>query len=120
MTARITEEQKTKAIEVYEEQGNLQHAAVAIGLSVRTIHREKLRDEKFRELIAEADLIYHEHIKAELRAMGDNPNLKMPQLIAKLAEAKAHMAEYRDKHEHKVEGDIKIITAVPRPEKKDK
>ena len=115
MSQRITEEQKDKAIEVYAQKGNLLDAAKAVNLSTKTLLRERQRNSVFRKAMEEARLEHCEYIEQDVLKAANNPNIKQPQLLAKFFRAKRHIPEYRDKVDHSVEGNIKIITGVPRP-----
>ena len=119
MSNRITEAQKEIAIEAYEKEGNMVKAAQAASVNVRTLQREAKRSALFRKQLDEADLLYHEYLKQLIREAIHNPNIKMPQLMAIFFEVKKHIPEYRDKLEHTVDGGIKIISGVPRPETKN-
>lgn len=115
---KITEEQKQKAVEAFEQDGNMIKAAKAAGVCVRTLQREKNRCKIFRKALEEADAVYHEYLKQQIRDATQNPDIKMPQLYAIMFEAKKHMPEYRETFEHKVDADIRVITGVPRPSDK--
>jgi len=115
MSKRITEEQKQIAVEEYALKGNLIDAAAKAGVCSLTLIREKKRSADFRKLLEEADEKHHEYIEKDLYDAAHNPDMRQPQLLAQFARAKRHIPEYRDKIEHKVEGNIKIISAVPRP-----
>ena len=118
MSLRITEEQKKIAVEVYAEKGNLIDAGKAAGVASITLLRERKRCAAFRKLMEESRELYCENIRRKLNDMTEDGNAKQPQFLATIAQARAHMAEYRDKIDHSVEGSIKIISGVPRPEEK--
>ena len=117
---KITEEQKNKAVDVYAEKGNLIDAAKAIGMSSRTLLRERKRCASFKKLMGESRELYCEEIRRKMHNLTEDRDAKHPQFLAIMAQARAHMDEYRDKIDHKVEGGIRIITGVPRPKKEGK
>lgn len=120
MSTKINEEQKNKVVAVYEVKGNLVDAAAAVSMSARTLIREKKRNKAFREAMEEAKEVYCENIKRKMHNMTEDREAKQPQFLAIMAQARANMPEYRDKAELHVNGNIKIISSVPRPEKKEK
>ena len=117
MTQRITEKQKDIAVEVYAKKGNLIDAAGAAGTSSRTLLKEKNRSATFKAEMKESKELYCEEIRRKMHNLTEDKEAKHPQFLAVMAQARAHMEEYRDRVDHKVEGNIKIITGVPRPKK---
>ena len=118
MSQRITEEQKIKAIEVYAQKGNLIDAAEVAGTTSRTLLRERNRCAPFKKEMAESKELYCEEIRRKMDKLTEDRDAKHPQFLAIMAQARAHMEEYRDRVDHKVEGNVKIIMGVPRPKKK--
>jgi len=118
MSERISEEQKDLAIEAYVEHGNLVSAGRAAGVSSKTLYREKKRSAAFNKEMNEAKEIYCEKIKDKLDQMTTDGKATHTQFLATVAIARANMPEYKDKTEHSGEVNIKIVSAIPRPEEK--
>ena len=121
MSRRITEEQKQIALENYIESGNLTDAANAAGVARWTLWQEGKRNKDFREALDFAKQTYNEQFEKLLdERIKDPSDLYKDKASALLLMFKLK-AEYPDKYreriDHKVEGNVKIITGVPRPEK---
>lgn len=122
---RITEEQKQKAIEAAEERGTMAEAAKAAGVCTKTLEREMKRSAKFKKELEAARKKGKEFIGetalGNIRdcAFGES-EMDRTQLTANIALANAYQEGFRQKIEHKIEGDIRIITGVPRPPKQEK
>lgn len=120
---KITEEQKQKAIEVYAEKGNTTKAAEAIGMNRKTLQREMARSKDFKEDMETAKAIYCDGLEEILdrRIRGtDIINLDKASALLLMFKLKAELPDkYREKVDHKIEGNIKIITGVPRPPTKE-
>ncbi len=117
MATKITEEQKNKAIENYKANGNLSIAATAVGVHRCTLTREMNRSSQFKTNMKESKDTWIEALEAKLHDALNNSAKSIDRSWALLMmfTLKAHDHKYRDKVDHKVEGDIKIITGVPRP-----
>jgi len=118
---KITEEQKEKAIDIYAQTGNMTEAAKAVGLSRRTLEREKQRSRTFKELMTNAKAIYCDSLETILdnRIRSAEYDRDKASALLLMFKMKAEMPDkYRERIDHKVESNIKIITGVPRPTKK--
>jgi len=117
MSNRITEEQKSKAIEEYARTGNLSLAGKAAGVSRITLWNESKRSKVFKTELENAKAIYTDALEELLDGYirsGECKNTAHSNLI--MFKIKAEMPDkYRERIDHKVEGNIKIITGVPRP-----
>lgn len=113
---KITEEQKEKALAVYAEMGNMSKAAEAINMNRKTLQREMGRNKAFREDMQNAKAVYCDRLEALLDDRIKKPDKDKASAILLMFKLKAEMPDkYREKIDHKVEGNVKIITGVPRP-----
>lgn len=115
---KLTDELKKLAVKVYAETGNQKNAAIAVGVSLRTLQNEMSAVSQFKEDMEEAKLGYNARLIDILRGRIEAGDSKMADVLL-MFEMKRHMPEYRERYEHKVDADIKIITGVPRPKEKD-
>jgi len=115
MSTKITEAQKNKAIKTYATFGTMTKAAEACGSSRQTLYEEEKRDKSFKKAMVNAKQEYIEGLEAVLdhRIKDDHDKASAILLMFKL---KKENPEYRDKFEHKVDAEIKIISGVPRPQ----
>jgi len=111
---RITEEQKNIAVEQYAKTGVQKAAADAAGVTSRTLRNEMKRSATFKEAMEEAKQAYHAYLHSILRQRIKEGTSKMSDALL-MFEMKKQMPEYRERFEHKVEGNIKIISGIPRP-----
>lgn len=118
MGIRITEEQKITAIEKYKEYGNMSLAASAINMNRKTLQREMGRSAAFKADMGDAKAAYCARLEQILDERIKSPEGDKASALLLMFKMKAEMPDkYRERIEHKVDGDIKIITGVPRPEK---
>lgn len=117
MVTKISEEVKKKAIEVYATCGVLVVAAKAAGVSRSTLWKESKRNAKFKNELEEAKGTYTDILESILNKRIKEGKSKMSDVLLMFA-LKAQMPEkYRERVEHKVHANIKIISGVPRPGK---
>ncbi len=114
MSNRITEEQKNIAIEQYALTGNQKSAASATNVTARTLRNEMGRSVIFKDAMQEAKLAYDASLLEILRERIKEGTSKFSDTLL-MFEVKKHMPEYREKFEHKIDANIKIISGVPRP-----
>lgn len=114
MSTRIIEAQKNKAIDVYAEMGTILKASQAVSVSRQTIYEEMKRDKSFKKAMTDAKQAYVESLEDVLdkRIRDNNDKASAILLMFKL---KKENHDYRDKVEHKVDAEIRIISGVPRP-----
>ena len=117
----FTDDKKKTAIQVYEMTGLKASAAKAVGCCTKTIEREQKKDKDFDEAMKEAKELYADSLVnvARERAMkGGNKNADLLLMFL----IKKERPEYRDRVDvsGKVDANIKIISAVPRPAKQKK
>jgi len=120
---KITEEQKSKAIIVYAQTGNLTKAAHAVGLNRITLYRETKRSKTFRTELENAKAVYCDALEAILdeRIEAAKDGKDKASAILLIFKLKAELPnKYRERIEHKVDTSVKIISGIPRPEKPDK
>lgn len=120
MAERITEEQKSKAIEAYAEFGTEAKAAEIAGCCAKTLQREMKRSSKFNKAMLEARQIGYRHIGdqavSNIRACAlGEMDMDKTRLTANIALANAYADGFRRKDDTKVDVDIKIISGLPRP-----
>lgn len=117
MSIRITEEQKSKALVEYAITGNMYKAALVAGVNRMTLYRESLRDNAFKKRMENAKGQYCDQLEAILdERIKDNGKGDKASALLLMFKLKAELPDkYRDRIDHKVEGNIKIITGVPRP-----
>ncbi len=116
MADRITEEQKALVIEALSQSGNNTIAAQKAGIDRKTITQECKRDKRFAKDVLEARQSYGEL----LEAIADNrikDGTDKGSAILLIFRLKSIFPEkYRETQTVKHEGNIKIITGVPRPQ----
>lgn len=119
----MKQEQKNKAIEEYAKTGNMSKAAEAVGITRWTLWKEGKRSAAFRKLMDNAKAVYCDALEAILDGRIKNAEYAKDKASAILLifKMKAEMpGKYREKIDHKIDGNIKIITGVPRPPKQEK
>jgi len=110
---RITEEEKNKALETYSKLGNLTAAAQIAHVSRETLYAEMRRSKAFKQSMERAYEEYCDKWELILEKRAQEPKADLL-LMFKM---KAMMPDkYREKIDHKVDSNIKIITGIPRPE----
>ena len=116
---KLNEDKKDLALVEYAKTGNMSLAAKAVGVSRWTLWNEAKRSAIFRKALDNAKGSYTDALEAILdyrirKGLEKSDMASATLLIFKL---KAEMPDkYRERIDHKVEGDIKIISGVPRPE----
>lgn len=114
-TERIDSEMKAAAVAAYQLTGTLLRAGKVAGCSRRTLNNEMNRDPKFMEAMKDAKATFGEGLEdlALKRILDEkfkgSTILLMQRLNAELPE------KYKHRTETKIEGEIKVVTAVPRP-----
>ncbi len=122
MSQKITHDQKETAIEALREHGTMQYAAKISGVAIRTLNLEMTRSAVFKRRVLEA----REEGKLNrgdksIQFISDvaegKVEVKMPQLTANLAIANWAVPGFRgeSKVSGRIEHDVRVITAVPRP-----
>ncbi len=116
MSERITTEQKNKVIDALRRSGNNTIAAAHASISTKTILRERKRDKKFDAECQAARDDYADVLEsiADKRIRDDTDKASAILLMFRLKALRPDM--YRDNQTVHHEGDIKIITGVPRPD----
>ena len=123
MSQKITHDQKEAAIEAMREHGTMQYGAKIAGVSVRTLNEEMRRSEVFKRRVEEARAEGKVNIadKAiemiKLYASGELLKTDRNVLTANIALANAYEPGFRGTTiiQGRVEHDVRVITAVPRP-----
>lgn len=112
---RITAEQKAKVIEGITKSGNNTIAAAHAGIHRTAITRECKRDKKFSDDIQVARDAYADVLEqiADRRIRDDTDKASAILLMFRLKALRPDM--YRELSTVKHEGDIKIISGIPRP-----
>jgi len=115
MSVRITEAQKAIVLDALTKSGNNTIAAQRAGIDTRTILRERKRDKKFNADYLAARDSYADVLEAiaDRRIRDDNDKASAILLIFRLKALRPDI--YRDNQTVKHEGNIKIISGVPRP-----
>ena len=122
--SRITDEQKELAIEALRELGTMVAAAKVCGVSRRTLNVEMLRSAIFKKRILEAREEGRRNIAEEAieviksYAYGQQDGkTDRNRLTAAIVLANAYEAGFRGTTsvQGKIEHDVRVITAVPRP-----
>ncbi len=116
MPERITKEQKDKVLEALQKSGNNTIAAQHAGIDRKTITRECKRDKKFAADVLSARDSYADLLEsiADKRIRDGNDKASGILLIFRLKALRPDM--YRESQTVHHEGNIKIISGVPRPE----
>lgn len=116
MSAKITEEQKKQAIEAYALNGNLSTTGRLVNISRQTLWAEMNRSPQFKKAMQGSKDIFVESLEEKLHTVLDGKEpIDRTWGLLMMFTLKAHDHKYRDKVDHQVEGDIRIITGVPRP-----
>ncbi len=123
MSKKITHDAKETAIEALREHGTMQYASRICGLSVRTLNEEMRRSEIFRRRVLEAREEGKRNIadKAieKIKEYAFTPPTKTDRnvLTAAIALANAYEPGFRGVTtiQGRVDHDVRVITAVPRP-----
>ena len=119
MRARISDEIKQRAVDAYAKCGVLAIVAKEVGVSRTTLWAESKRNLAFRDALEEARATYCDILESILnKRIMDGSKDKMSGLLL-MFKLKAEMPnKYRERIDHKIEGDVKIISGVPRPKEK--
>jgi len=115
----FTPELKEKAINMYSQTGLKAAVAKSIGCCTKTIEREQKKDKKFDEDMREAKEVYIDLLVNVARERAIKGTSKMSDALLMFL-IKANRPEYRDRVDlsGKVDANIKIISAIPRPASK--
>ncbi len=119
---KITHDEKETALEALKVHGTMQYAAKITGVSVRTLNEEMKRSEVFRRRVMEAREegkrnLGDEQIEFIKSVAAGEVEVKMPRLTAALSLANWAVQGFRGTTnvQGKIEHDVRVITAVPRP-----
>ena len=112
---RITSEQKIKVLEAIAKSGNYTVAAQHAGTTRATIWAESKRDKKFAADILSARDAYADVLEAILDSRIKNDKDKMGAILLMFSLKANRPDKYRELSTVKHEGDIRIISGVPRP-----
>ena len=123
MSQKITHDQKETAIAALREHGTMQYASKIAGVAIRTLNLEMTRSAIFKRRVLEAREEGRRNIADEavemikLYASGTVPKTDRNVLTANIALANAYEPGFRGTTtiQGKVEHDVRVITAVPRP-----
>ncbi len=123
MTRKISSDEKEAAIEALREHGTMQYASKICGVTVRTLNEEMRRSEVFKRRVLEAReegkrVIADKAIEMiKLYASGDVLKTDRNVLTANIALANAYEPGFRGQTvvQGRIEHDVRVITAVPRP-----
>ena len=124
MSTKITHDQKETAIAALREHGTMQYASKISGVAVRTLNLEMTRSLVFKRRVLEARAEGKVNIADKAieliksYAYGENPEkTDRNRLTAAIALANAYEPGFRGQTiiQGRVEHDVRIITAVPRP-----
>ena len=122
MGHQITHEQKELAIEAIRQYGTMKAGAEAANVTTRTLNNEMRRSVKFKERLLEAREEGNrnradEHLQFVHDVAAGKIETKMPRLTAALSILNWIVPGFRgtSKLEGKIEHDIRVLTAVPRP-----
>jgi len=115
MSQRLTEEQKKKAIEAYAKHGTLNKAGEVAGVSRITLWREMKRNKAFKEAMENAKQEYVEGLENLLDERIRDGDDKASAILLMFKLKAERPDKYRETISHKVDADIKVISAVPRP-----
>jgi len=115
MSERITEEQKEVAVSVYRLTGLITEAAKTAGVSRVTLWKEQKRSITFKKAMEDAREEYADQLEKEGDTLTRDRH-DMPSVTWRIFRLKALRPDmYRERVDHKVDTDIRIITATPRP-----
>ena len=120
---KITHDEKETALSAMREHGTMQYGAKVAGVSITTLNAEMKRSEVFRRRVLEAREEGKRNIADKAIEMikqyasGEMPKTDRNVLTANIALANAYAPGFRGTTtiQGKIEHDIKIISAVPRP-----
>lgn len=123
MSARISLEQRELAIEAIREHGTMNAGAKAAGVSVRTLNLEMQRSAIFKKRVLEAREEGHRSIADNAIEMikeyasGNVIKTDRNVLTANIALANAYAPGFRGttQVQGRIEHNVRVITAVPRP-----
>ena len=124
MSTKITHDQKETAIAALREHGTMQYASKVSGIAVRTLNLEMTRSLVFKRRVLEARAEGKINIADKAieliksYAYGENEEkTDRNRLTAAIALANAYEPGFRGQTiiQGRVEHDVRIITAVPRP-----
>ena len=114
----LTEEQREIVIKTYEEKGNLKSAADAIDVSRLYLNKAIKADKKLKQAMDDAYFTYCDSLMELIDDVAKGKKeVKAAQSNIIMFHAKKVMPEYRERSTQKVEGEIKVITGIPRPKK---
>lgn len=123
MSQKISHEQKELALETIREKGTMKAGAEAAGISVRTLNEEMKRSEIFKKRLLEARTEGYNRLADNARQlvidymMGVYDKTDRNRLTAAIALLNAYEPGFRGTTliQGRVEHDIRVFTAVPRP-----
>jgi len=124
MSRKISSDVKEVILETIKEKGTMKAGAKAAGVSVRTLNEEMKRSEVFKRRVFEAREEGKRNIADEAIEMiksyasGNVPKTDRNVLTANIALANAYEPGFRGTTtvQGKVEHEIRVISAVPRPQ----
>ncbi len=123
MTAKISHDEKETAIAAMREHGTMLYGAKAAGVTVRTLNEEMRRSLIFKQRVLEAREEGKRNIADKaiemIKQIASGEMLKTDRnvLTANIALANAYEPGFRGTTviQGRVEHDVRVITAVPRP-----
>lgn len=123
MSQKITHDQKETALETIREKGTMKAGAETAGVSVRTLFAEMKRSEVFKRRVFEARSEGYSKLADSARQLlidymsGKYDKTDRNRLTAAIALLNAYEPGFRGTTtiQGKVEHDVRVITAVPRP-----
>ena len=123
MSQKITHDQKETALEAIREHGTMKAGALAADISVKTLNTEMNRSAIFKKRILEAREEGKRNVAdraiemIKLYASGEVLKTDRNVLTANIALANAYEPGFRGMTmiQGRVEHDVRVITAVPRP-----
>ncbi len=126
MSHKITHEQKETILETIKIKGTMRAGAEAAGVNRRTINEEMKRSAVFKRRLLEARAIGYEKIADDSRQLvidymaGKYEKTDRNRLTAAIALLNAYEPGFRGTTtiQGRIEHDVKVITAVPRPQYK--
>lgn len=122
--SKITADMKELIIDALRMHGTLQHAARVTGVTIKELKAEMRRSDVFRRHVNEAqaegktNIADHAVEMIKLYASGTLAKTDRNVLTANIALANAYEAGFRGTTnvQGKIEHDVRVITAVPRPD----
>ena len=124
MARKLDHQKKEEAIEALRYHGTMQYAAKIVGVSVKTLNEEMRRSEVFKRRVLEARAEGKTNIAdraielIKSYAFGENTEkTDRNRLTAAMALANAYEPGFRGTTnvQGRIEHDVKVISAVPRP-----